>query len=129
VYERELRDLLRTPVGPPRDAPGARIDLALLGVGQDGHTASLFPFAEAIHRSERWVEAVQAGSMWRVTMTPVLLSVTAEIAFIVLGHAKRTVLRQVLKGPTRPHELPAQMISLANRHVRWFADAAAAAEL
>src|SRR5882762_6754871 len=57
AYERTLRTMLRTPRGPPRETPGARIDLVLLGLGDDGHTASLFPGAIELEDGEPWVAA------------------------------------------------------------------------
>ena len=131
VYERVIRGVLRTPIGPPRDAPGARIDLVLLGLGEDGHTASLFPGAVAVHGSPCWVRAeyVQAVSAWRVTLTPITFNAAAEVAFLVTGVAKAPILRQVLEGPWRPYQLPAQLIAPTAGRVRWFVDAPAAAAL
>jgi 6-phosphogluconolactonase len=141
AYEKVLRDVLKTPVGAPRRESGARIDLVILGLGADGHTASLFPGApvagEGTHGTEasggdaRWVEAVfvKAGSMWRVTLTPVVINAAAEVVFIVSGGAKAAMVRRVLEGPRVPHVLPAQLIARGGGHVRWLLDAAAAAEL
>src|SRR2546427_4817178 len=108
VYERVIRDVLRTPIGPPRDAPGARIDLVLLGLGEDGHTASLFPGAVAVHDSPCWVRAehVQALSAWRVTLTPIIINAAAEGAFLVTGRAKAPIPRQGFEGPRGPGPPP-----------------------
>jgi len=117
-YERTLRALLQ-------------IDLVLLGLGEDGHTASLFPGSAAVHEQARWVMAVRAGatSMWRITLTPAVINAAAEVLFLVSGAAKAGILRRVLEGPRRPEELPAQAIAPANGRVRWYVDAAAAADL
>jgi 6-phosphogluconolactonase len=124
VYESTLRALLRTPAG-------ARVDLVLLGLGEDGHTASLFPGSAAVHEQTRWVMAARAAatSMWRITLTPAVINAAAEILFLVSGGAKAGILRRVLEGPRRPQELPAQAIAPSNGQVRWCVDAAAAAEL
>ena len=131
LYEATLRALLKTPAGPPRAAPGARIDLVLLGLGDDGHTASLFPGSAAAHEQTRWVmaEYAAATSMWRVTLTLAVINAAAQVLFLVSGGAKAGVVRRVLEGPYRPQELPAQAIAPSNGRVRWCVDAAAAAEL
>ncbi len=124
VYEATLRALLRTPAG-------ARIDLVLLGLGEDGHTASLFPGNAAVHERTRWVMAARASaaSVWRITLTPAVINAAAEILFLVSGGAKAGILRRVLEHPRRPQELPAQAIAPSNGRVRWCVDAAAAADL
>jgi 6-phosphogluconolactonase len=131
AYERVIRGVLRTPKGPPRGPPAPRIDLVLLGLGVDGHTASLFPGAAAVHDSPSWVKAdyVQAVSAWRVTLTPVIINAAAVVAFVVTGGAKAAIVREVLEGPRRLHELPAQLIAPAAGRVLWFVDVAAAAAL
>jgi len=109
----------------------ARIDLVLLGLGEDGHTASLFPGGAAVHEQTRWVMAARAsaGFMWRITLTPAVINAAAEVLFLVSGGAKAGILRRVIEGPRRPQELPAQAIAPSNGRVRWCVDAAAAAEL
>jgi len=124
VYEATLRALLQTPAG-------ARIDLVLLGLGEDGHTASLFPGSAAVHERTRWVMAARASaaSVWRITLTPAVINAAAEVLFLVSGGAKAGILRRVLEGPRRPQELPAQAIAPSNGRARWCVDAAAAADL
>jgi 6-phosphogluconolactonase len=118
VYETTLRAL-------------ARIDLVLLGLGEDGHTASLFPGSAAVHEPTRWVMAARVGatSMWRITLTPAVINAAVEVLFLVSGAAKAGILRRVLEGPRRPQELPAQAISPVHGSVHWCVDAAAAADL
>src|SRR5438445_10474493 len=124
VYEATLRALLRTPAG-------ARIDLVLLGLGEDGHTASLFPGSAAAREQTRWVMAARAAaaSMWRITLTPAAINAAAAAMFLVSGGAKAAILRRVLEGPRRPQELPAQAIATSNGRLSWCVDAAAAADL
>jgi 6-phosphogluconolactonase len=100
-------------------------------LGEDGHTASLFPGAPAVTDGEPWVMArcVAASSLWRVTLTPVIINAAAEILFLVSGEAKAAIVRRVLEGPLRPHELPAHLIAPAHGRVLWLLDAAAARDL
>ncbi len=128
AYERTLRTVLRTPSGPPREVPGARIDLVLLGLGDDGHTASLFPGAGDVPDGEAWVVARYhvAASQWRVTLTPVLINAAAQILFLVSGEGKAAIVQRVLEGPRRPQELPAHLIAPDDGRVLWLLDAAAA---
>ncbi len=130
-YERELRIAFETPTGPPRDAPGTRFDLVLLGLGTNGHTASLFPHMQAVRERTRWVmaENIEMLQMWRITLTPLILNQAAEILFIVSGRDKAAILRRVLYGAREVDELPAQSIAPVDGRLRWLVDAAAAAEL
>ncbi|HEV2671000.1 MAG TPA: 6-phosphogluconolactonase [Gemmatimonadales bacterium] len=124
AYERTLRETFATPAG-------ARFDLVLLGMGVDGHTASLFPGGSAVRERQRWVmaEYVKSVSMWRVTLTPVVINAAADVAFVVAGREKATMLHRVLEGPYRPDALPAQVVAPSDGHARWLVDAAAAGEL
>jgi 6-phosphogluconolactonase len=130
-YERELRSAFDTPTGPPRAAPGSRFDLVLLGLGTNGHTASLFPHMQSVREHTRWVmeENVEMLQMWRITLTPVILNQAAEIVFLVAGKEKAPILRRVLYGAREVDDLPAQVIAPADGRLRWMIDAAAAAEL
>ncbi len=131
AYERVLREVFATPVGPPRPAPGARFDLVLLGMGDNGHTASLFPGGTAVRESERWVvaERIEEVEMWRVTLTPIVINAAGEVAFLVSGAEKAPMLRRVLEGPHEPDALPAQAVAPDDGRLRWLVDAPAAARL
>ena len=122
-YERRLHEFFGAE--PPR------LDLILLGMGDNGHTASLFPGLSAVREQQRWVvaEYVAEVGMWRVTLTPVVLNLAREDVFLVAGAAKASMLRQVLEGPYTPDELPARVVRPALGEVIWMVDAAAAAEL
>lgn len=130
AYERVLRAVLRTPIGPPRTTPASRLDLVLLGLGSDGHTASLFPGVASLHDTAHWVAAVHdPASMWRVTMTATVINAAAEIAFVVSGESKAAIVRKVLEGANQPAELPAQLIIPTDGRLCWLLDAPAAADL
>jgi 6-phosphogluconolactonase len=117
-YERDLRALLGSE----------GLDLVLLGLGEDGHTASLFPGQSAVHETERWVVAVPApdGAMWRITLTPAVLNSASNVTFVVSGPGKALRLKQVLEGPYTPDVLPAQVIRPAQGQLTWMVDEAAA---
>jgi 6-phosphogluconolactonase len=120
-YERLLKAILGS----------GGLDLVLLGMGENGHTASLFPGKTAGRETKRWVvaEYIEAVSMWRVTFTPVLLNCANEVMFIVSGEAKAATLRAVLEGPVVPDQLPAQAIRPELGRLSWLVDAAAASLL
>jgi 6-phosphogluconolactonase len=120
-YERELRALLEN--GP--------LDLVLLGLGEDGHTASLFPGQPAVHETGHWVMAVPAPDrkLWRVTLTPEILNRARNVTFVVSGANKAERLQQVLEGPFNPSLLPAQAITPPEGRLTWMVDDAVAARL
>jgi len=122
-YEQILRETLRS------ERP--RLDLVLLGIGDDGHTASLFPGTAAVREATRLVAAqyVDKLAAWRVSLAPPLLDAAAEVAFLVEGGGKAEVLAAILEGPYQPDVLPAQRIQPTAGRVRWLVDAAAAARL
>jgi 6-phosphogluconolactonase len=111
------------------DAPA--LDLVLLGMGDNGHTASLFPGLQAVHEQTRWVmaEYVAEVGMWRLTLTPVILNQPRCAVFLVAGAAKASMLKRILEGPANPSELPAQAIHPVTGELLWLVDSAAAADL
>jgi len=107
-----------------------RLDLVLLGLGDDGHTASLFPGTTALEEKARWAAAVYRAEpdLHRVTLTAPLLNQAAVIAFMVAGRAKAGVWQEVLHGPLDPRRLPAQLIQPQTGDLLWLADREAAGE-
>jgi 6-phosphogluconolactonase len=128
---REYERVLLTVFGGSPGGSPPRLDLVLLGMGNDGHTASLFPGTAAIHEGERWVVAhhVPRLSAWRVTLTPAVINAAAQVTFLVAGAGKAERLREVLKGSHQPDVLPAQIVSPTGGQLLWLADAAAASRL
>jgi 6-phosphogluconolactonase len=108
-----------------------RFDLVLLGMGPDGHTASLFPDTPVLHERSRIASAVWVVPMqtWRVTLTPPVFNQAREVLFLVSGAEKAETLHAVLEGPSDPDRLPAQLIAPTAGATHWFVDAAAAARL
>lgn len=106
-------------------------DLVLLGMGDDGHTLSLFPGSPIIEEHEHWVNSVynEQQKMYRITLMPVIVNKASNIAFMVDGAKKANVLQQVIEGPYMPRELPAQIIKPVKGQLSWFLDKAAAKEL
>ena len=128
MSEQVLRRIFATPEGPPKLAPGARFDLVLLGLGEDGHTASWFPGRAAVRERQRWAvaEYIREADMWRVTLTPVIINAAAQVIFLVSGAAKAETLSKVLEGPDQPDQLPAQAVRPTDGTTRWLVDSAAA---
>ncbi len=124
-YERVLRDFFLERL---ISACGT-FDLVLLGMGNDGHTASLFPGTAAIHERDHWAAAhyVTALEAWRITLTPPVLNAARLALFLVSGSDKAEALRQVLDGPHQPDVLPAQAIRPTSGDVTWMLDVDAAA--
>jgi 6-phosphogluconolactonase len=126
AYAAEVRSALgvnrtRTP----------RLDLVLLGLGPDGHTASLFPHTEVLHERHRLVAAVYVPehNLYRLTFTPKLINAAANVMFIVAGAEKAAALAATLEGPLDPDTYPAQLIHPENGTLYWFVDETAAAAL
>jgi 6-phosphogluconolactonase len=111
--------------------PPEGFDLILLGMGDNGHTASLFPGLAVVTEPVRWVMAqyVEVVGMWRITMTPVVINAARQVAFLVSGANKAEMLHRVLEGPYQPVVLPSQIIKPTRGELRWLLDAPAAAQL
>lgn len=122
-YEAEIRSVLVPPEGAL-----PRFDLVFMGLGPDGHTASLFPGSEALDESRRWVcpNYVEKLHMYRMTLTYPVLNAAREIVFLVSGAGKADIVRQVLEGPRDPKQFPAQGIEPAEGILNWYLDHAAA---
>jgi 6-phosphogluconolactonase len=126
AYERILRQLFSLPAG---EIP--RFDLILLGLGPDGHTASLFPETAALEEKSRlvvanWVEKLKA---YRITFTLPLLNAARGVAFLVSGSDKASALHEVLEGDAPGEKYPAKLVRPAEGKLIWFVDRAAASEL
>jgi 6-phosphogluconolactonase len=112
-------------------AQGPRFDLLLLGMGDDGHTASLFPSTAALHETSRWVAPnyVEKLNTWRITLTPPAINSAANVRFLIAGESKAAVLRDVLRGPYQPEQYPSQLVRPASGRLVWMVDTAASALL
>lgn len=122
-YEGTLRSFFALKEGL---AP--RFDLILLGMGADGHTASLFPGSEALRETRRlvvapWVERLAAH---RITLTPPALNASACVMFLAHGQEKAETLLAVLAGERRPERFPAQIVRPDRGELIWLVDRAAA---
>lgn len=125
-YEGELR-VFFAPHGEALPV----FDFILLGLGEDGHTASLFPETRAIRELSRWVVGhhVDAQKGWRITLTPPVINAARTVVFIAAGAGKAAVLKEILEGPFRPDTLPAQIVRPAGGTLLWMLDREAAAQL
>ena len=123
AYTKEINDFF----GPKP----ARFDLVLLGLGDNSHTASLFPHTEVLHATTAEVQAVFVPEvdMYRLTFTAPLINQARAVAFLVFGADKAAAVRRVRQGARNAEEFPAQLIAPSAGERQWFLDEAAAAEL
>ncbi len=110
---------------------GPTFDFVLLGMGDDGHTLSLFPGMPIIHEREKWVDSfyLDAQSMYRITLTAPVVNRAEKVVFLAAGSNKAEVLYQVLKGERNPEQYPSQVIQPSYGELHWFVDAEAAASI
>lgn len=122
LYESKLRERLQVQ----RGGFGV-IDCILLGMGDDVHTASLFPETAALKETTRWVVAnyVDKLSTWRVTMTAPLINAATNIGFFIAGPSKTAALKTLWHGPQNVELYPSQMIRPVDGELTFFVDSAA----
>lgn len=108
---------------------GATFDLVLNGMGDDGHTLSLFPGTEVIHETKAWVKSffLPAQDMFRITLTAPVVNRAHKVAFLTFGANKAHALQEVLKNAGNVDQYPSQIIQPASGELHWFIDEAAAA--
>jgi 6-phosphogluconolactonase len=125
-YADTLRDFFAA-----EEAGALGFDLILLGMGEDGHTASLFPGSTALHEKTEPVAApyVEKLRAHRLTLTPPVLNSARHVIFLVDGAEKADTLRRVLEGRHQPRELPSQIVRPTSGSLTWLVDEAAARRL
>jgi 6-phosphogluconolactonase len=119
-YEKQLREFFETDSFPA-------FDMVLLGLGEDGHTASLFPETSALDVSDRWVvvnPVLKLGTS-RLTLTIPVINAARAVVFLVAGENKARALKEVLEGDADPRAYPAQFIR-PDGELAWMVDRAAA---
>lgn len=121
AYEKSLRDFFPGLAWP-------RFDLVLLGMGDDGHTASLFPKSESLEETSRWVVATKSAHSPRdrITLTLPVFNHAAHVVFLVQGKEKAQRLAEVLRHAHAPEPLPAELIKPYDGKLEWLIDNAAA---
>ena len=121
-YEQALRASFKIA-----DGKVPRFDLVFLGIGSEGHTASLFPGTKALHETKRLAVRNWVGKLYtnRVTLTAPAINNAARVIFMVTGADKALVLKGILEGPHEPEQLPAQMIQPTNGKLVWLVDTVA----
>jgi len=127
AYEKKLRQLFQAG-----DGQFPSFDLILLGMGEDGHTASLFPGHPLLNESKRWVAPIFNSPKpppERITLTLPVINQAHHVAFLVTGAGKADALSHIFQTESPPNKLPAQMVQPVNGQLRWFVDNAAAARL
>ena len=125
-YEEILNEYFGTDI-----LPAKTFDLVLLGMGDNGHTLSLFPGTAVIHEENAWVTGyfLQAQDMSRITLTKQIVNHADHIVFMISGSEKAHALHQVIEGERNPDLYPSQVIIPTQGELHFFIDEAAAAEL
>jgi len=125
-YEKALREYFKL-----KDGEYPRFDLVLVGMGNEGHTLSLFPGTKALHADGRIAVRNWVGKLYaeRITLTAPAASNAVQVIFMVTGADKAPALKAVLEGPFEPEQLPAQLLQPKNGKLLWLVDAAAGSML
>lgn len=126
LYEQKLREFF-----PSETVEFPRFDLVLLGLGADGHTASLFPESEALAEQTRFFieNFVQKFSAYRLTLTFPMINNARNVLFLIGGGEKALVVREILKPESNKVSYPAQLVNPLDGQLLWLLDKAAASEL
>jgi 6-phosphogluconolactonase len=127
AYESILRKAFQ-----PETGSFPRIDLILLGIGEDGHIASLFPGSPLLRETRRWVAPVLDAPKpppVRVTLTLPVINSARHVVFVAAGPGKRAILSQVIRPGLHRPRLPAELVNPSDGELQWFVDAAAAGNL
>src|SRR5437016_3810211 len=125
-YEKALREYFKL-----KDGEYPRFDLVLAGMGNEGHTLSLFPGTKALRADGRVAVRNWVGKLYteRITLTAPAACAAAEILFMVTGVDKALALKGVLEGPYEPEQLPAQLLQPKDGKLLWLVDIAAGSML
>jgi len=125
-YENELRRVFSSS-----QAAAPRFDLIYLGLGEDGHTASLFPRSAALSEKQRWVAVayVERLKTHRLSLTLPVINAAAQITFLVAGESKRAIVKQLLGAGGDPSNFPAAKVSPTDGKLTWLITEDAAADL
>jgi 6-phosphogluconolactonase len=126
AYEEILNEYFGTDV-----LPFQTFDLVLLGMGDDGHTLSLFPGTAVIHEEKSWAISfnLKAQDMYRITLTKNIVNHADHIVFMISGKEKANALHEVLEGEKNPDLYPSQVISPTQGELHFFTDETAASGL
>jgi 6-phosphogluconolactonase len=127
AYESILRRVFR-----PQDSLIPKFDLILLGIGEDGHTASLFPGSPILHETDRWVAPILDAPKpppERVTLTLPVINNARHVIFVAAGTGKKFILSKVFTPNLHRPRLPAELVGPFDGDLQWFADEAAAGNL
>jgi len=116
----EYEQVLRRAVGPGPDL----FDVTLLGVGEDGHTASLFPASDALHETSRWVCAVYAQRLesWRISITFPCINASRNVLILASGEAKATIIEQALGAKQPSAHIPVTIVRPTQGELFWMLD-------
>jgi 6-phosphogluconolactonase len=115
-YEQELRNFFQTT------DPAPTFDLVLLGLGEDGHTASLFPGSAVLNETNRWVATayVERLHAHRLTLTLPVINAAKQVSFLVAGASKSAILKPLLGKESNPTRYPAGQVRPVTGELTWF---------